>query len=185
MKKCIKCGADIEDNSVFCEECGAKQEIEAPIAPIKEEKNEPPQNAYKPITESIETVAVDNAISNDASTNLTIPQDSTRVEKAPSSNERISSPTPKKIVPQHPKGKNKTTAGVLGLLLGHLGVNWFYLGKPIRGLIYLAFTVISFIVLMPVALVFTAFCMGEGIFMLCAKEETYKKYIDFTIKKNQ
>ena len=27
MKKCIKCGADIDDNAAFCRMCGAKQNI--------------------------------------------------------------------------------------------------------------------------------------------------------------
>jgi len=35
--------------------------------------------------------------------------------------------------------KNKTTAGVLAILLGSIGIHKFYLGKGIQGLIYLIF----------------------------------------------
>lgn len=33
--------------------------------------------------------------------------------------------------------KNKQTATLLALLLGGLGVHYFYLGKPIKGLFYM------------------------------------------------
>ena len=36
-----------------------------------------------------------------------------------------------------PSGKSKTTAGVLALFLGGLGIHKFYLGKGIQGIIYL------------------------------------------------
>ncbi len=35
--------------------------------------------------------------------------------------------------------KSRTTAALLAILLGGLGVHKFYLGKPVQGLIYLAF----------------------------------------------
>lgn len=35
--------------------------------------------------------------------------------------------------------KNKTTAGVLAILLGNIGAHKFYLGKPLMGLLYLFF----------------------------------------------
>lgn len=34
-------------------------------------------------------------------------------------------------------GKNKVTAGVLGILLGSLGIHHFYLGSPVTGVICL------------------------------------------------
>lgn len=37
--------------------------------------------------------------------------------------------------PANPTGKSKTTAGILAILLGGLGVHRFYLGQPIIGLI--------------------------------------------------
>jgi TM2 domain-containing membrane protein YozV len=41
--------------------------------------------------------------------------------------------------PVAPSGKNKTTAGILALLLGGFGVHKFYLGKVGMGLLYLFF----------------------------------------------
>lgn len=35
--------------------------------------------------------------------------------------------------------KNKTTAGLLALFLGGLGIHKFYLGKPLAGVIYILF----------------------------------------------
>ena len=40
-------------------------------------------------------------------------------------------------------GKSKTTAGILGLLLGGLGVHYFYFGKPGGGLLCLLLTVVT------------------------------------------
>ena len=40
-------------------------------------------------------------------------------------------------------GKSKTTAGILGLLLGGLGVHYFYIGKPGGGLLCLLLTVVT------------------------------------------
>lgn len=35
--------------------------------------------------------------------------------------------------------KSKTTAGILGLLLGGIGAHKFYLGRPLQGIVYLVF----------------------------------------------
>lgn len=39
----------------------------------------------------------------------------------------------------HVSQKNKTTAGVLALLFGGIGVHKFYMGKPVLGILYLLF----------------------------------------------
>ncbi len=36
--------------------------------------------------------------------------------------------------------KNKRTAWLLALFVGTFGAHWFYLGKPLRGLLYLIFS---------------------------------------------
>jgi len=41
------------------------------------------------------------------------------------------------------RGKDKTTAGILGILLGGLGIHHFYLGSTVTGIIELALTIIS------------------------------------------
>lgn len=64
--------------------------------------------------------------------------------------------------------KNKTTAGILAILLGGLGFHKFYLGKVGQGILYLLFcwTYIP---------VFIGIC--EGIYYLGMNEETFcQKY---------
>lgn len=66
------------------------------------------------------------------------------------------------------KPKSKKVAGILAILFGYFGVQWFYLGKPVRAIIYIAvYIVFPFIWLLYIA---------EGIFFLCAKQETFDKY---------
>jgi TM2 domain-containing membrane protein YozV len=38
-----------------------------------------------------------------------------------------------------PSDKSKTTAGILAILLGGLGIHKFYMGKPLQGILYLLF----------------------------------------------
>ena len=44
---------------------------------------------------------------------------------------------------QPTRGKEKTIAGILGILLGGLGIHHFYLGSTTAGIIELAFTVVT------------------------------------------
>lgn len=41
------------------------------------------------------------------------------------------------------RGKDKTTAGILGILLGWLGIHHFYLGSTTAGIIEIVLTVIT------------------------------------------
>jgi TM2 domain-containing membrane protein YozV len=65
--------------------------------------------------------------------------------------------------------KNKTTAGILGILLGGIGAHKFYLGRPGMGILYLLFcwtyvpTIIGFI---------------EGILYLAANPEDFARKHD-------
>jgi TM2 domain-containing membrane protein YozV len=62
--------------------------------------------------------------------------------------------------------KNKTTAGLLALLLGGLGAHKFYLGKWVWGLVYLifCFTFIPAVISLIEAIIF--FSMKEAEFQL-------------------
>ena len=40
--------------------------------------------------------------------------------------------------------KDKTTAGLLALFLGGIGIHWFYLGNNKKGLIYIALALFTF-----------------------------------------
>ncbi len=64
--------------------------------------------------------------------------------------------------------KNKIVAGILAIFLGVLGAHWFYLGKPIRAVVYFV-ACMAFIPLVYL-------CALEGIFFLCTNKETFDKY---------
>lgn len=65
--------------------------------------------------------------------------------------------------------KNKNTAGTLAFLVGWLGIQWFYLGHNLRGILYICF-VWTFI---PAILAFI-----ETIYFFTMSEEKFtKKYI--------
>lgn len=69
----------------------------------------------------------------------------------------------------NPSGKSKTTAGILAILLGGLGVHKFYLGRIGKGILYLIFcwTYIPAIV-----------GLIEGIIYLTSSDEKfYTKYV--------
>ncbi len=87
-KKCVKCGVDLEDAAVFCDECGAKQP---------------------------ESVNAGREQQNNANVRVGV--------------------------------KKRTTAGLLGIFLGGLGVHNFYLGFNVKAIVQILLTV---------------FCCGAG-----------------------
>lgn len=72
--------------------------------------------------------------------------------------------------------KSKTTAGLLALFLGGLGLQWFYLGKTARGLIYLLLGLFfCWTVAVPVIIAFI--CIIEAIkFFSMNQQEFNDKY---------
>ncbi len=46
-------------------------------------------------------------------------------------------PPPNYMVNNNRTAKNKTTAGILALLLGGIGIHYFYCGKPLPGFVFL------------------------------------------------
>lgn len=68
--------------------------------------------------------------------------------------------------------KNKIVAGVLGILLGGLGIHWFYLGNTKRGVIYLLVTVfLCWTVIAPVVMEIVGFI--EGLIMLMKTDSEF------------
>jgi len=68
--------------------------------------------------------------------------------------------------------KNKIVAGVLGILLGSLGIHWFYLGNTKRGVIYLLVTVLlCWTVVAPVVMEIVGFI--EGLIMLMKTDSEF------------
>jgi TM2 domain-containing membrane protein YozV len=66
------------------------------------------------------------------------------------------------------RGKDKTTAGILGILLGGLGVHQFYLGSLGTGFILIAITFITCGIGAVLGLV-------EGILILVMSDEDFNK----------
>jgi len=71
--------------------------------------------------------------------------------------------------------KEKTTAGLLAILVGGLGIHFFYLGQKGWGLIFLLATVLSCGM---GALITTPVSIVQGVLYLCATDEDfYHKYV--------
>lgn len=84
----------------------------------------------------------------------------------------IQQPGPLAVVPG---GKNKATAGILGILMGGLGIHKFYLGYSTAGLVMLLVTVLTLgfgaLVMGPIGLI-------EGIIYLTkSDDEFYREYV--------
>ena len=66
------------------------------------------------------------------------------------------------------RGKDRTTAGILGILLGGLGIHQFYLGSAGTGIILIAITLVTCGIGAILGLV-------EGILILVMKDEDFNK----------
>lgn len=181
--KCNKCGAELKDTMKFCNKCGAKVTLEAPKMEQPQIKTHPSQSAEPvspaatpkagDITKAAELPKVIEPLKEDkpvpvepATVNSPFPA-SHPVAK-PDENEK---PAKEKKPAAPLKPKNKVVAGVLAILLGFFGIHWFYLGKPLRAIIYLlVYLVFPFIWILYIV---------EGIYFLCAKPESFDKYRSF------
>lgn len=77
-------------------------------------------------------------------------------------------------VPQNPK--SKTAAGLLAMFLGGWGIQWFYLGKAGRGLVYLLLWIFfCWTVAVPVILMFISLIETIKFFSM-SQQEFYDKY---------
>ncbi len=73
------------------------------------------------------------------------------------------------------RGKDKTAAGILGILLGGLGVHQFYLGSMGTGLILIAATLVT------CGIAGCVLGLIEGIILLTMSEDEFnKRYNDRT-----
>lgn len=73
--------------------------------------------------------------------------------------------------------KSKVLAGILGLVLGYLGLQWFYLGKKTRGWIYLAVFFVTSIVATSLFDIYVYLCFAEGLFMIFSTKKAFIKYV--------
>ncbi|MBQ6680691.1 MAG: TM2 domain-containing protein [Prevotella sp.] len=89
---------------------------------------------------------------------------------------RAATPQPNRFADQTSKpaapvsSKDKTTAGILALLIGGLGIHYFYLGKSVAGIVFLLLCCTG----IPSILAFI-----QGILMLTMTDEQFEaKYVD-------
>lgn len=77
-----------------------------------------------------------------------------------------------------PSGKDHIVAGILALLLGGFGAQYFYMGKTTAGLYSLGITFISLILSLVIIGIFLLWVWGillfvQGIMILCMNQETF------------
>jgi TM2 domain-containing membrane protein YozV len=76
------------------------------------------------------------------------------------------------LPPTQTRGKEKTVAGILGILLGGLGIHHFYLGSTVAGVIELAVTVVT----CGFGAVFSGIAgLVEGIMLLTMSDEEFNQ----------
>lgn len=76
--------------------------------------------------------------------------------------------------PSGPQGKSRGVAGLLAILLGGLGVQYFYLGKVGGGLLTILLTICT-------CGIWDILMLIQGILMLCmTNTEFQRKYVDNT-----
>lgn len=147
--KCPQCGGNkfnvLGYNNYKCLYCGTTFTPTPPTPPTNEETISNAQNGTP-------NIVVQVNVPNNTPNNIGEPLSFNNVQQ-----------------PNYPsKGKNKTTAGILGIFLGAFGGHHFYLGNIGRALIYL-FLVWTYI---PGIVGFI-----EGIMFLCMDENEFdKKY---------
>ena len=74
--------------------------------------------------------------------------------------------------------KDKTTAGILAILLGWLGIHKFYLGRTGMGVVYLLCGTVGWVTFGIVPFIIGVISLIEGIMYLSASEEDFRrKYV--------
>ena len=68
-----------------------------------------------------------------------------------------------------PQGKSRGIAAILAILLGSLGIHYFYIGKPTGGIVYLILTVIS------CGTIPAILGLVQGIMMLCMSNQEFER----------
>lgn len=174
---CKNCGAEIKDTMKFCNHCGARVVPAVQAAP--EEAKRPPR-----IQETAQLPKPDAA--------QTTREEAERVPQKPRTEQRSTqeakqperAPAPEKVLDRS-NPKSKAAAGILTLLLGFFGVQWFYLGKPVRGVCYLTVYLLSALLFLPLAAVWYVFLVGEAIFFFAAKPERVERYTGRAIRRKR
>lgn len=71
-----------------------------------------------------------------------------------------------------PSGKSRGVAALLAILLGYLGIQYFYMGKNVAGIITIVLSLCS-------CSLWSIVCLVQGILMFCMDNRTFEqKYIN-------
>ena len=118
-KQCVSCGAEMAESADFCPKCGARQIAET--------------------TKFCESCGEKISIRAEICPKCGAPQESASKRFQTSTIPIQTSTTSTNVNPVTSvnNGKSKTTAGLLALFLGGLGVHKFYLGQMGLGILYL------------------------------------------------
>lgn len=82
------------------------------------------------------------------------------------------------VFDEGPSGKSRGLAGLLAILLGSLGVHYFYLGKNTGGIVFLLASLVSCGILAPVTAIIA---LIQGImFFTTSQEEFERKWVNCT-----
>ncbi len=80
------------------------------------------------------------------------------------------------VFSEGPSGKSRGIAGLLAILLGAIGIHYFYLGKTTPGIVFLVASLISCGIL---AAVTSIIALIQGIMMFCMSQEEFEnKYVN-------
>lgn len=181
--KCNKCGAEIKDTMKFCNKCGAKVTPNIPKVEQTQIKTNPSQHAESTSTATTpkavdaNRVVEPTKVTEPPNAEKTVPVETTVVNAPSPESQPVVKPVenPKSVKEEKPvaplKPKNNIIAGLLAIALGYLGIQWFYLGKPLRAIIYIvAYLIFPFTWVISII---------EGVFFLFAKSESFDKYRSF------
>lgn len=164
---CKSCGAEIKDTLKFCNKCGAKVEHE-----VVDQSSTIPAGSAIPLDSSIPKVMPETPQTSSNTYNVIM----TATPPPKSNPSDTLTPPVQTASPTSKKPKSKIVAGILGIIMGCLGAQWFYLGRAGIGVAHL---VIFFALnhFLP-GLVDPYIYIGaiEGVFFLFAKKEWFDKF---------
>lgn len=77
--------------------------------------------------------------------------------------------------PKEKKGKNRVTAGIFAILLGHFGVHKFYLGHKWTGVLFVVLFFGGMALVFIPTIVISVIAVVEGILYLCKNDEEFQQ----------
>ena len=168
MKKCTNCNQEFNDNVTCCPNCGSKL-----IAQNQTSKE---------------------TINDDADEKPNFQQSSDNVPQGtPPSLNQNSTSSPNNAEDNHSSNpKKKQTAGILAILLGSVGVHYFYCKKVLPGIVFLLVTLLFYYIhnfvdrstiFLLLQLAPTIISIIQGIVILSSSQEDFEKKYVLTDKK--